>query len=75
MITTTVDIVFEGNRFSPKALKKTTGLRINLLIEFDEIAKRGRYKGQKPPYGLATLKIESSAPNDLNIILDSATNI
>lgn len=72
MKTTSVDLVFEGAKFSPKALKAATGLRIVPLVEFGEIAKRGRYRGQEAPYGLATLKIESASPEDLNIIINSA---
>lgn len=67
-----VDIVFEGDKFSPTALREATGLRLNPLAEFGQISKRGRFKGQKSPYGLAVLKIEPAIPEDLNVMLNSA---
>ncbi len=72
MNNTFVDIVFEGDKFSPKFLKQITGLRILPLIEWDEVATRGRYKGQKSPYGLGTLRIEGLTTDDLLIGLKSA---
>ncbi len=71
-----IDIVFSGDKFSPKNLKKYTKLPIECLVECGEIADRGRYKGTIYPYGLGVLKItptddiNSSLINILDMILN-----
>jgi hypothetical protein len=65
MQNTYIDIRFEGDRFSPKKLKKLTQLPIEILAEYGEIAKKGRYKNKPTPYGLALLKVEKNGKKDL----------
>jgi len=67
--TTYIDIVFEGDRFSPKALKELTNFNIETLAEYGAIGKRGRYKGQSMPYGLALLKVKQTFSEDINVAL------
>lgn len=55
---TYIDIQFKGNEFSPKKLKKLTGLPLEILVETGEKSKKGRYKGKPSPFGIAVLKIE-----------------
>lgn len=57
---TYIDIQFKGNGFSPKTLKKLTDLPLEILIESGQIAKIGRYKSEKSPFGIALLKLENS---------------
>lgn len=57
---TYIDFVFEGPRFSPRKLKELTGLPMEALAEFGEVSIRGRYKGEKSPYGLGLLKVDSN---------------
>jgi hypothetical protein len=63
---TYIDIQFKGNGFSPKTLKELTNLPLEILIESGQIAKRGRYKGKKSPFGIALLKLDNSD----NVLLD-----
>lgn len=57
---TYIDIQFKGNGFSPKKLKKLTALPLEILVESGEIAKKGRHKGEKSPFGIALLKLDNT---------------
>lgn len=61
-----IDIQLKGNGFSPKALKRITNLPLEILVESGQIAKIGRYKGEKSPFGIALLKLEDSE----NVLID-----
>lgn len=74
MSTLFIDIILEGDQFSPRKLVERTGLTIKSLAEYNEISNRGRYKGKKSPYGLAVLKVESSTIEKLNNVLNDVLN-
>src|ERR1051325_3997492 len=63
------DIVFEGKNFLPGKLKELSGFELEILAGYGKIAGKGRYKGQKSPYGLALLKVSGVASEDLNKVL------
>jgi hypothetical protein len=69
MHTTYIDIVLEGEKFSPKRLKELTNLDIETLAEYGEIGIKGRYKGKSIPYGLALLKVQHTSSEDINVAL------
>lgn len=69
-----IDIRFEGDKFSPKKLKSLTGLPIETLAEYGEIANKGRYRGKLYPYGIALLKVDKQPNKDVNYILDKYLN-
>jgi hypothetical protein len=69
MKTTYIDIVFEGNKFSPKKLRQLTNLDIEILAEYGEIGRNGRYKGKIMPYGLGMLKVSQTLSEDINLTL------
>lgn len=72
---TYIDVVFEGEKFSPLRLKKLTQLDIEKLVEYGEIGKKGRYKDKPSPYGLGVLKINitenANVEDSLNKIIDN----
>jgi len=69
-------IRFEGNKFSPKLLETLTGFPLKVLAEYGEISKKGRYKGQPSPYGMAFLDIDYELKeNNLIEVLDKYTTI
>jgi hypothetical protein len=74
MSRTYIDIVFEGEKFSPTKLKDQTGLDLLILAESGTVSYRGRYKGHPSPYGLAVFKVESTLSEDLNIVLETIIN-
>lgn len=51
-----IDIIFNGDKFTPTSLKGTIS-NIEVLAEYGVLSKRGRYKNKKSPYGLALLNI------------------
>lgn len=63
---TYIDIQFKGDGFSPKKLKNSTGLPLEILVETGEKSKKGRYKGKPSPYGIALLKIEPTQDSIIN---------
>ncbi len=65
-----IDIRFEGDKFSPVKLKGLTGLPIETLAEYGEIARKGRYRGKSSPYGLALLKVEEQPNKNIYFILN-----
>ena len=69
-----IDIRFEGNKLSPEKLKTLTGFPIEVLAEYGEVAKIGRYKGMPSPYGLALLKVSKKQNKNINDILNTYLN-
>jgi len=67
--TTYIDIVLEGDKFSPRMLKELTNFDIETLAEYGEVGLKGRYKGKKMPYGLALLKVAPAYSEDINLAL------
>ena len=63
---TYIDIVFEGDKFSPRKLGTLTAFKIEVLAEYGEISDKGRYKGKLWPYGLGILKIQLTETEDIN---------
>jgi hypothetical protein len=60
MIKTEIDILFSGDKLSIKDLKKKLKVPIKTLVEYDEIAKLGRYKNKPSPYGLGVLTVDNT---------------
>jgi DNA-directed RNA polymerase sigma subunit (sigma70/sigma32) len=72
MQTIYIDIRFEGDKFSPKLMKKLTNFQLLSLAEYGEIAKTGRYKNRPSPYGMAILKTNEPIGNeDINKVLNN----
>src|ERR1041385_4422595 len=69
-----IDIRFEGEKFSPRKLKELTGLPIETLAEYGEIAAKGRFKGKSFPYGLALLRVDKHSDKDITYILEKYLN-
>jgi hypothetical protein len=77
MISKIVDIGFRGRKnFSPIALSKELGLAFNIMSDPTIPAKMGRYKGEKPPFGLAYYRIDfDQLENTLLFLLKNKTAI
>ena len=69
-----IDIVLEGEKFSPNKLKEETNLNLKVLAEFGEIGKYGLHKGKPMPYGLAIISIKSQSPAEINQELNLITD-
>ena len=52
-----IELLFHGDKFSPKRCKELTGINLTPLQEAGQIARIGRWKGQICPYGLAWVDI------------------
>lgn len=64
-------ITFSGEKFDIDilSLSELSKYKINIIQKYNEISKRGRYKGQLSPYGLCTIHtIESELHNLFNIL-------
>jgi len=66
-MSTYIDIIIKGQGFSPKSLKTTSKLPIEVLVESGETAKIGRYRGKPSPYGIGLIKVDSL--NDKRLLL------
>lgn len=56
-----VDIQLKGEGFSPTLLQQKTNLPLEIIVESGDIAKIGRYKGEKSPFGIGIISFEFSA--------------
>lgn len=65
-MSTYIDIVFEGDKFSPNMLGEGIGMPIESIAEYGEIGKKGRYKDKALPYGLGLLKITGHSSEEFN---------
>ncbi len=50
-----INIQLKGDDFSPTMLREKTNLPIEVIIDSGDIAKIGRYKGKKSPYGIGVI--------------------
>lgn len=67
-------INFLGERFSPEAAERATGLILLDKREPGHIGQRGRYRGKPVPYGVATLDAPRNVHrgDKLSWVLDTA---
>lgn len=67
-----ITCILIGDNFSPKKLEKNTDLNLFNKNEKNDIATKGRFKGNKTPYGSAEIEIIiiNDFQSDLHNLLD-----
>jgi hypothetical protein len=68
-----ITILFTGDDFHPYQLQAMLGYPVETLAEKDAIAKSGRYKGNRSPYGMGLVRATGEGP--LNVILEKWVDI